>query len=211
MRTPASISASDSLTSGVRFPHRTDALHRQCGKLLLDLLLEGLPPARVEEGPPFCAYNTTDQWILRLRSVAPGPSRDVAAGRAIARASQAVVSPRGRWVERSLDLVQSQDAGGDLGQGFDEAVDLLRRGEWSGTEPERSIGKRVQCAMNIRGTMQSRTDGDLEADIEDRAQVLGRESLGHDQRESADVGCRIPAPGDSPGFGLLRPVHDLLQ
>ena len=41
----------------------------QWGKLLLDLLLEGLPPARVEEGPPFCAYNTTDQWILRLRGV----------------------------------------------------------------------------------------------------------------------------------------------
>src|SRR5208337_1464244 len=92
-------------------------------------------------------------------------------------------------------LRQLQDPGGDLGQGLDKAVDVLGRGEWAGTEPERSIGKRLQCAMNIRGTMQSRTDGDLEADIEDRAQILVRESLGHNQRESADVGCRIPAPG----------------
>src|SRR5271157_3197326 len=106
---------------------------------------------------------------------------------------------------------QSQDAGGDFGQGRDKAVDLLGCGEWSGAEPERSLGKRVQCAMNIRGTMQSRTDGDLEADVEDRAQILGRESLGDDQRESADVGCWIPAPGDPPGLGPLRPVHDLLQ
>src|SRR5271157_6163228 len=86
-------------------------------------------------------------------------------------------------------LRQLQDAGGDFGQGLDEAVDLLGCGERSGTEPERSLGKRVQCAMNIRGTMQSRTDGDLETDVEDRAQILGRESLGDDQRASADVGC----------------------
>src|SRR5271157_4820049 len=47
-------------------------------------------------------------WPMTLeiaRSVAPWPSHDVAASRALAQASQDVVSPRGRWAERSLDLV----------------------------------------------------------------------------------------------------------
>ena len=42
-------------------------------------------------------------------------------------------------------------------------------------------------------------------------EVLGRESLGDDQRESADVGRRVPAAGDPPALGLLHPVDDLLQ
>ena len=83
---------------------------------------------------------------------------DVAASRALAQASQDVVSPRadvsrGRWIS-----YQSQDAGGDLGQGLDKAVDLLGRGEWSETEPERSIGKRVQCAMNTTAKNGARTE-----------------------------------------------------
>ncbi len=91
-----------------------------------------------------------------------------------------------------------------------KVVDLLRRGEWSRAEPERSIGKGVQCAMDVERTIKSRTDGDFEADIENRAQVLGREARGDKQRESSDVGCRIPPPGDPPGVCRLCPVHDLL-
>ena len=58
--------------------------------------------------------------------------------------------------------------------------------------------------------MESGTDSNLEADIEDGAEVLGGESVGRNQRERTDVGCRIPAPGDLPASGPLCPIHHLL-
>jgi len=69
-----------------------------------------------------------------------------------------VVSPRadvsrGRWIS-----YQSQDAGGDLGQGLDKAVDLLGRGEWSGTP----------CAHGAKYSKRNYTGARLQAEATGR-------------------------------------------
>ena len=69
-------------------------------------------------------------------------------------------------------------------------------------------GNVPEVAVDVRGAVQARPDGDVEAGVEDRAEVLGRQPVGDDQRERPDVGGRVPAPGDLPAVGALDPVDD---
>ena len=54
------------------------------------------------------------------------------------------------------------------------------------------IGESPQAAMDIRGRMKTRPDGDVEAGVEDGGDVLRRERIGDDQREGAHMGLRVP-------------------
>ena len=72
-------------------------------------------------------------------------------------------------------------------------------------------GKVPRARWMYGGAVQARADGDLEAGVEDRAEVLRREGLGHDERERTDVRIGVPAAGDAPAVGILGPVDDLLE
>src|SRR5258708_3831686 len=74
-----------------------------------------------------------------------------------------------------------------------------------------AVWKRAEGAMDERGAMETRSNGDLEASVKNRAEILGRQSLRHDQRKGANVRGRIPAAGDRPALCAFDPVHNALE
>jgi len=69
-----------------------------------------------------------------------------------------------------------------MSEGMEKMRDLVVGGKGSGTEPDRSLGKGTDRSVKIRGAVQAGTDGDLEADIENGAQVLGRQARWRKER-----------------------------
>ena len=60
--------------------------------------------------------------------------------------------------------------------------------------------------------MQFRPNGDIEARVEDRRDVLRRKRIGDDERESADMRRRVPAACEAPAFCVCaRTVDHSLQ
>src|SRR5262245_42410896 len=106
---------------------------------------------------------------------------------------------------------RSQDPGRDLGQGSQEGVDLLLGGERPWAEPQRTVGEGTERAVDIRGAVQSRSYGDIEADIENRTQVLRGKRFRHPQRERSDMGRGIPAAGNLPPIRALDPIDHVLE
>ena len=56
--------------------------------------------------------------------------------------------------------------------------------------------------------MEAGADGDVEARVETRGDIVGRQPVGDDQREGADVGLGVPSAGVSPAIGGIDPVDD---
>src|SRR5262249_35152810 len=69
----------------------------------------------------------------------------------------------------------------------------------------------AEAAVDVRRAMQARAHGDVEAGVEDGAEVVGREGFRDDQREGPDVRLGFPPAGDPPPFGIPRPVDDPLE
>ena len=83
-----------------------------------------------------------------------------------------VDQPRSMRVHRAQD-----DPRGDLGERGHECGDVVASRERAGAQAQRAVGEGPEGAVDIGSTVQAGPDGDVEARVEDRAEVLRRERL----------------------------------
>ena len=66
-----------------------------------------------------------------------------------------------------------------------ECVDMFTCRERSHAHTQSAIGKRSECAVNVGGTVEAGPNGNVEARVEDLAQILRGKAFGRDQGERA--------------------------